>query len=138
MAGGAGVGAVGGAAMGGARMAGAASAAYQSGAAGMSGRAAIAGGLQNVAKQAATGTMSPLRKASSALRDNFALGRATASNPASASSAPAAGGHDAAPDWVKAMKRRQTVTHGAATAASTLKAGDSHGGGAGPDISVKD
>lgn len=138
MAGGAAMGGLGSAAMGGARVAGATSGAYQSGAAGMSGRAAVAGGLQNVARQAATGSISPLRRASGALRDNFALGRAAASNPPSGSSAPATSGQDAAPGWVKAMKRRQTMTHSATTAANTLKAGDSHGGGAGPDISEKD
>jgi type IV secretion system protein TrbL len=33
------------------------------------------------------------------------------------------------------MKRRQSLSHGASTAAHTLKGGDSHGGGSGPDIS---
>lgn len=36
------------------------------------------------------------------------------------------------------MKRRQAITHGAGIASQTLKSGDSHGGGAGPDISEKD
>ena len=37
-----------------------------------------------------------------------------------------------------AMKRRQAVSHGATVLAHTMKAGDSHGGGAGPDIKEKD
>jgi type IV secretion system protein TrbL len=138
IAGGAAAGAIGGTAMGGARMAGAASAAYQSGAAGKTGGAAVAGGVANVAKGAANGATSPLRKAASTFRDNFALGRAAASNFTNAPSAPATGGESAAPAWVKAMKRRQAMTHGATSAANTLKAGDSHSGGAGPDISEKD
>jgi type IV secretion system protein TrbL len=138
IAGGAAAGAIGGTAMGGARMAGAASAAYQSGAAGKTGGAAVAGGLANVAKGAASGATSPLRKATGSLRDNFALGRAAASTSTKGPSAPPADGESAAPAWVKAMKRRQAMTHGATSAANTLKAGDSHGGGAGPDISEKD
>jgi type IV secretion system protein TrbL len=138
IAGGAAAGAIGGTAMGGARMAGAASAAYQSGAAGKTGGAAVAGGVANVAKGAANGATSPLRKAASTFRDKFALGRAAASNFTNAPSAPATGGESAAPAWVKAMKRRQAMTHGATSAANTLKAGDSHSGGAGPDISEKD
>lgn len=136
-AGGAAAGAVGGAAMGGARTAGAASAAYQSGAAGMSGRAAAAGGLKSLGKSAASGAMSPLRKATSAFHDSFAAGRAGVSTAPTTSSAPTAGGGEP-PAWAKALKRRQAMTHGASTAASTLKSGDSHGGGAGPDISEKD
>jgi type IV secretion system protein TrbL len=35
------------------------------------------------------------------------------------------------------MKRRQMISHGATVASQTLKSGDSHGGGAGPDISER-
>jgi type IV secretion system protein TrbL len=35
------------------------------------------------------------------------------------------------------MKRRQAMTQGANMASHTLKGGDSHGGGSGPDISDK-
>ncbi|MGN6376968.1 MAG: P-type conjugative transfer protein TrbL [Sphingomonas sp.] len=137
LAGGAAAGAISGAATGGARMAGAASAAYQSGPAGMSGRAAAAGGLKNLGKSAASGAMSPLHKATSAIRDNFNAGQAGASGSPTASSAPAAGGAGP-PAWAKAMKRRQAMTHGASVATHTLRSGDSHGGGAGPNISEKD
>jgi type IV secretion system protein TrbL len=36
------------------------------------------------------------------------------------------------------MKQRQAITGGATIAAHTLKSGDSHGGGASPDISEKE
>jgi len=42
------------------------------------------------------------------------------------------------PAWAKAMKDRQTISHGASIAAHTLKSGDSHGGGASVDTSEKD
>ena len=42
------------------------------------------------------------------------------------------------PAWAKAMKDRQTIGHGATIAAHTLKAGDSHGGGASINVSEKD
>ena len=42
-----------------------------------------------------------------------------------------------APAWARAMKHRQTITHGATMASHTLKGGDSHGGGSGPDIADK-
>jgi type IV secretion system protein TrbL len=45
---------------------------------------------------------------------------------------------NAPPTWAKAMKDRQTLTHGASIAAHTLKSGDSHGGGASVDTSEKD
>jgi type IV secretion system protein TrbL len=35
------------------------------------------------------------------------------------------------------MKHRQAVTQGATMATHTLKGGDSHGGGNGPDVSDK-
>ena len=36
------------------------------------------------------------------------------------------------------MKRRQSMTHGATVLAHTMKAGDSRGGGGGPDIKERD
>lgn len=136
LAGGAAAGALGGAASGSARAAGGASAAYSAGAAGKSGGAAVAGGLGNIGKSAGHAAVSPLRKAAASLRQSFAAGQAGASN--SAAPASTASADDGPPAWAKAMKRRQTVTQGASIASHTLKAGDSHGGGAGPDISQKD
>lgn len=126
-------GAIGAAATGGARAAGAASAAYQAGSAGKSGGAAVAGGLANAARSAGSATMSPLQKAASSIRESFAAGRA-ASGGASTSAASTRG----QPAWATAMKRRQAATHGATALGHTLKSGDSHGGGAGPDITQKD
>ncbi|TPG51751.1 P-type conjugative transfer protein TrbL [Sphingomonas glacialis] len=132
IAGGAAAGAIGAAASGGARAAGAASAAYQAGSAGKSGGASVAGGLANAARSAGSATMSPLQKAASSIRESFAEGRGTSAGP-TASANP--GGQ---PAWAAAMKRRQTATHGATVLSHTLKSGDSHGGGAGPDITQKD
>jgi type IV secretion system protein TrbL len=121
-----------GAATGGARAAGGASGAYAAGAAGKTGRAAAASGLANVAKSAASSAASPLRRAADSLKANYAAGKA--GTPANAA---ATGAADGPPAWATAMKRRQAMTQGANMAAHTLKGGDSHGGGSGPDISDK-
>lgn len=121
-----------GTATGGARAAGGASGAYASGAAGKTGRAAAASGLANVAKSAASSAASPLRRAADSLKANYAAGKA--GTPANAA---ATGAGDGPPAWATAMKRRQAMTQGANMASHTLKGGDSHGGGSGPDISDK-
>lgn len=121
-----------GAATGGARAAGGASGAYAAGAAGKTGRAAAASGLANVAKSAASSAASPLRRAADSLKANYAAGKA--GTPANAAETGAA---DGPPAWATAMKRRQAMTQGANMASHTLKGGDSHGGGSGPDISDK-
>jgi type IV secretion system protein TrbL len=127
--------AISGAAAGGAKAAGSASAAYSAGAAGKSGGSAVAGGLANVAKSAASATASPLRAAAQGVADKFAAGRdGSAAVPDTKDGKPI----DGPPAWAKAMKQRQTMAQGATVATQTLKAGDSHGGGAGPDISQKD
>lgn len=41
------------------------------------------------------------------------------------------------PAWAAAMKKRQTLAQSATIASHTLKSGDGHGGGAGPDIADK-
>ena len=116
----------------GARAAGGASGAYAAGAAGKTGRAAAASGLANVAKSAASSAASPLRRAADSLKANYAAGKA--GTPANAAATDAA---DGPPAWATAMKRRQAMTQGANMASHTLKGGDSHGGGSGPDISDK-
>lgn len=121
-----------GAATGGARAAGGASGAYAAGAAGKTGRAAAASGLANVAKSAASSAVSPLRRAADNLKANYAAGKAGTSANAAAS-----GAADGPPAWATAMKRRQAMTQGANMASHTLKGGDSHGGGSGPDITDK-
>ena len=54
----------------------------------------------------------------------------------SASPTPEATG--GSPAWAAAMKRRQTMTHGATVAAHTLRSGDGGGSGSSVDLSQKD
>lgn len=133
-------GGVAGAARGGAFASGAASTAYSLGSAGKTGGAAVAGGAAGIGKAAIGAGLSPLRKAATSLKQSHQSGgRAivtatdgaiSSANQSSSSSGP--------PAWAAAMKRRQTMHQGATITAHTLKAGDSHGGGGGPDISQKD
>lgn len=122
-----------GAASAGARAAGSTAGAYSAGATGKSGRAAVASGLANVGRLAARGATSPLRQAADNLKANYAAGKAVTASPATASDQAA----DRSPAWATAMQRRQMMTQGATMASHTLKDGDSHGGGSGPDISDK-
>lgn len=146
------------AARGGAQMAGGAAGAYSLGSLGKSGASAVAGGMsavgQTAAGSAANAVMSPLRKAAAkggeAMKASFRSGaRAgltatggtiTGGAPASTPSAatPASTSASGPPAWAAAMKHRQAVTHGATVLAHTVRAGDSHGGGGGPDIKQKD
>ncbi|GFM28101.1 P-type conjugative transfer protein TrbL [Novosphingobium sp. PY1] len=134
------------AARGGAQMAGGAASAYSLGSLGKSGAGAAAGAAVNT-------VMSPLRKAAArggeAIKASFRSGAragftasggtiAGGSAPATAAAGASASGPAAPPAWAAAMKRRQSMTHNATLAAHTLKAGDSHGGGGGPDIREKD
>ena len=145
------------AARGGAQMAGGAASAYSLGSLDKSGAGAVAGGMgavgQAAAGAAANTAMSPLRKAAArggeAIKASFRSGAragfttsggtiAGGSAPATAVAGASASSPAAPPAWAAAMKRRQSMTHNATLAAHTLKAGDSHGGGAGPDIREKD
>lgn len=150
----------------GSRAAGSAMGAYSVGSLGKSGASAVAGGLAGAGETAIRGAgssaMSPLRAAAAKARDtlqsNFRTGARGglgvkdaaegATAPTSASPAPATpaapqgapSGQPAAgapPAWAAAMKNRQTMTQSATIASHTLKGGDSHGGGSGPDISDK-
>ena len=120
-------------ALGASRAAGGASASYARGAAGKSGMRAFGAGLANVARDAASGAGSPLRRAASRLQQSYGEGREGSSSRSAAGAAA-----DAPPTWAAAMKRRQAVTSGATIASQTLKAGDSHGGGSAPDIREKE
>ncbi|ASR50230.1 P-type conjugative transfer protein TrbL [Blastomonas fulva] len=117
---------------GGARAAGAVSGAYSAGAAGSSGKAAVASGLANAAKSAAGTVTSPLRRAAESLKASYAAGKGGAPKDADAS-----GHSDGPPAWATALRRRQTIGQGASITAHTLKGGDSHGSGSGPDITDK-
>ena len=150
------------AARGGAQMAGGATSAYSLGSLGKSGAGAVAGGMaavgQGAVGSAANAVLSPLRKAAAkggeAMKASFRSGARTgftatggtitgapaetaASTPGSVAASPAASA-SGGPTWAAAMKRRQSVSHGATVLAHTMKAGDSHGGGSGPDIKEKD
>ncbi|MDB5575392.1 MAG: conjugal transfer protein TrbL [Bradyrhizobium sp.] len=126
--------AVAGAAQGGVSAAGAASSAYRLGAAGKTGAASVAGGLGGVGKAAAGAAMSPLRRATQAVKQGFQGGAGAASGASPRDSASPAG----PPAWAAAMKRRQAVAHGATLAAHTLRSGDGGGGGSSIDVSQKD
>lgn len=142
------------AASGAARASGAATAAYSMGSFGKTGASAVAGGMAAAGEAALAGAgraaVSPLRKmadkAGQALRANFRGGArstfgAAPEDPASAAPTVSGAGPSSSssgpPAWAKAMKHRQAMTQGATMAAHTLKGGDSHGGGSGPDVSDK-
>ncbi|MFC0687700.1 P-type conjugative transfer protein TrbL [Novosphingobium clariflavum] len=144
-------------ASGAARASGAAAAAYSMGSLGKTGASAVAGGMAATGEaalaSAGRAAVSPLRKmadkAGQALRSNFrsgarsTFGVAPEGPAAPAAAAPAGSGAGTAssssgpPSWAKAMKHRQAMTQGATMATHTLKGGDSHGGGNGPDVSDK-
>ena len=132
------------AARGGARMAGGAAGVYSVGSLGKSGAGAVAGGVaaagQKAAGVAAHAALSPLRKAAASLKDNYRSGARTGMGaaPPAAGSTPASSTAEAPPAWAAGMKQRQSAVHGATVLAHTMKAGDSHGGGAGPNIKEKD
>ena len=131
---------VGRASLGASRAAGGASASYASGAAGKQGVRAFGAGIAQVARDAASGASSPLRRSAERLRESFDAGKkgagALGAGGQAVADGPAAAGDP--PSWAKSMHRRQTIAHGATVATQTLKSGDSHGGGAGPDINQKD
>src|SRR5690606_31676006 len=135
-------GAIGGAARGAAFTSGAASSAYALGSAGKTGAAAVAGGAGGVGKAAVGAAMSPLRRAAASLKDSYrsggraavtATGGTISGDPSTPTPSP-----DGPPAWAAAMKRRQTMTHGATVAAHTLRSGDGGGSGASVDLSQKD
>ncbi len=135
--------AVAGAATGSARLAGGASGAYALGSAGKSGASAVAGGVGAVGQAAGGAAASPLRRAADALRDNFKQGArgAVAATGGTITGGPAPVGPaepGGPPAWAQAMRRRQTMTHGATVAAHTLRGGDGGGSGAAVDVSQKD
>ena len=131
------------------RAAGGATMAYALGSAGKSGGAAVASGARAVGEYAASAATSPLRKAGDGVKQSFREGSRDAitktggsitpgpNTPPPSPPAPSDTGADQ-PAWAKAMKDRQTISHGASIAAHTLKSGDSHGGGASIDTSEKD
>ncbi len=129
------------------RAAGGATMAYALGSAGKSGAAAVGSGMAAVGDAAVGAATSPLRKAGDSMKKSFREGsRAAVTNtggtitpgPNTPPPAPSAAADQGQPAWAKALKDRQAITHSATIAAHTLKAGDSHGGGASIDTSTKD
>ena len=129
------------------RAAGGATMAYALGSSGKSGSAAVAGGARAVGEYAASAATSPLRKAGDGVKQSFRegsrdaitkTGGSVAPGPNTPPPSPPPAADQGQPAWAKAMKDRQTISHGASIAAHTLKSGDSHGGGASVDTSEKD
>lgn len=125
--------------------------AYALGSAGKSGASAVGSGMAAVGDAAVSAATSPLRKAGDSMKQSFRDGsRAAVTNTGgtitpprtdqspNTPAPPPAEPEQGQPAWAKAMKDRQTITHSATLAAHTLKAGDSHGGGASIDTSEKD
>ena len=86
---------------------------------------------------------SPLRRAAASLKDSYRSGgraavTATGGTISGAGASPAPEASSGPPSWATAMKRRQTMTHGATVAAHTLRSGDGGGSGASVDVSQKD
>jgi type IV secretion system protein TrbL len=133
-----------GAARGGAFAAGGARSAYALGSAGKTGGAAVVGGSAAVGQAAAGAAMSPLRKAAAALQDSYRSGGRAAvtatggkiTGGAPAPNSPSDG--SGPPAWASAMKRRQSMTHGATIAAHTLRSGDGGSSGSSVDLRQKD
>lgn len=128
------------------RASGGAVTAYAMGSAGQTGSRAVGAGLKGVGEAAAGTALSPLRKAGTSLKHAFREGgRAAVVNaggtikPGTPDPAgPAGNGDGSTPAWARSMRHRQTIAHGAAIAAHTLKSGDSGGPGASIDLSQKD
>jgi type IV secretion system protein TrbL len=136
---------------GGAKAAGGGAMAYSLGSAGKSGASAVASGIGAVGQAAAGAATSPLRKAASAVKSSFkdgARGAVTATGGtitggtitggAPEPSEPEAKSGGAQPAWAKAMKNRQTISHGLGLAAHTLRSGDGGGAGSSVDVTEKE
>jgi type IV secretion system protein TrbL len=121
-------GATAGAVRGGAALAGAAATAYR------------AGGMPAVAEAAGVTAISPLRRVSTSLRQNFAAGGRAVTGEEASGSTPA---HSALspsetagpPAWARRMKRDQTISHGATAAGHAVGSGDHPSSGSGIDLS---
>ena len=145
LAGGAAASAVAGVTHKGAQAAGGASMAYALGSAGKSGASGVASGLGAVGQAAGGAAMSPLRKASASVKQDFREGArgavsatgGTISGGKPDGGAPATEASDR-PAWASAMQRRQALNHGVSTAAHALRYGDGGGAGNAVNLSEKD
>ena len=131
---------------GGAKAAGGGAMAYSLGSAGKSGASGMASGIGAVGQAAAGAATSPLRKAADSMKSSFkdgARGAVTATGGtitggAPEPSEPEAKSGAAQPAWAKAMKNRQTISHGLGLAAHTLRSGDGGGAGSSVDVTEKE
>jgi type IV secretion system protein TrbL len=131
---------------GGAKAAGGGAMAYSLGSAGKSGASGVASGIGAVGQAAAGAATSPLRKAADSMKSSFkdgARGAVTATGGTITGGAPSTPESDASsaaaqPAWAKAMKNRQTISHGATIAAHTLRSGDGGGAGSSVDVTEKE
>ena len=124
--------------------------AYALGSAGKSGAVAVGSGTAAVGDAAVGAATSPLRKAGDGMKQSFREGsRAAITNTGGSITSSGTPGPNTPPKqpadadqghpaWAKAMKDRQTISHGASIAAHTLKSGDSHGGGSSINLSGGD
>jgi len=143
MAGGAAASAVAGVTHKGAQAAGGASMAYALGSAGKSGASGVASGLGAVGEAAGGAAMSPLRKASASVKQDFRNGARGAVNATGGKitgatpdgGAPASAAADR-PPWASAMQRRQALNQGVSTATHALRGGD--GGGSGNSVNLSE
>jgi type IV secretion system protein TrbL len=131
---------------GGAKAAGGGAMAYSLGSAGKSGASGVASGIGAVGQAAAGAATSPLRKAADSMKSSFkdgARGAVTATGGTITGGAPSTPEPDASsaaaqPAWAKALKNRQTLSHGATVAAHTLRSGDGGGAGSAVDVTEKE
>jgi len=129
-----------------AKAAGGGAMAYSLGSAGKSGASGVASGIGAVGQAAAGAATSPLRKAADNMKSSFkdgARGAVTATGGTLTGGAPSTPEPDASstaaqPAWAKAMKNRQTLSHGATVAAHTLRSGDGGGAGSSVDVTEKE
>ena len=106
----------------------------------------MASGIGAVGQAAAGAATSPLRKAADSMKSSFKDGArgavpatgGTITGGAPATSEPDASSAAAQPAWAKAMKNRQTISHGATVAAHTLRSGDGGGAGSSVDVTEKE
>jgi len=128
-------GAIAGTARGGSALVGGAAAAYRAGGASGVASAALSTGAEAIG--------SPLRRAAASMMASFESGALAVTGDAAAGDAEAAGAGasppaastEGPPEWAKRLRRSQTISHGASTAAHAVKSGDSGGGGASVDLS---
>jgi type IV secretion system protein TrbL len=116
-------GAIAGAARGAAALGGGAAAAYRS------------GGLSGVVQTGVSTAAGPLRRAGASLKQSFdAGGQVTGTRDQGADPLL----NEAAPTWVRRMKRAQAVSHGTSAASHAIRSGDHGGGGSSIDLSDGD